>query len=254
MKKKQFLTVYTVSFTEHDPHTGLDRLTIGSYVRRGDAIRACAQYVIEKLERYSNMRHMLISDRYENVRGLLVDAGFDEDEIADLFFNDGSIAHFPKKMKNVLMRYLVDVIGGDAYYEIGSSVQNLVYRFDVDENDVESPEGLTLWTCITSGRDNENHDPDFENAFPETFLSEQDAHQCAIDDLKQYLDGYSRKEKDKILEDARVLLDSDGHFEFSLNDQVTRIWDVWRNPIDLGQGVKDGKQKRAHEESEESGA
>ncbi len=111
-----------------------------------------------------------------------------------------------------------------------------MYRFDVDENDVECDDGLHLWTCITSGRDYEDGDPEWEQAFPEVFLNEEDAVNCALNDLLSCMDGYEDEEKDKELQDARDSIEKRGYYEFKLNDMKSRRWDVWSTPLDIGGG------------------
>lgn len=232
-KIKRFLTVYTASSTERGPK-GIDHHVVsGSFLCRGDAIRECARDIMFTVGSRPAMRSLFVQD--ERVRKALKDGGMTDDMIDNLA-DDATMdedAIMDKAASN-LKDLLVDVIGGDGCMTFGSDMEE--FRFDVDENDVVCDDGLQLWTCITSGRDDEGHDPDFEQAYPEIFLDEEDAVRCAIDDLVQCLDGYEDDEKRTILAEARERLSEHGHFEFDLNDTRQRRWDVWFTPLGLGQG------------------
>lgn len=230
MKKKRFLTVYTVSSNEM--HNGsLLHGVAGSYLYRGDAIRECTDMVIDTIKRSRGKCMSLIED--VDLGEKLRDAGIDPLDACDVLEGNSVPKrgdNASRKVFEMAREYISDLLGSDGCVSIGDE------RFDVDENDVECSDGLQTWTCITSGRDDENHDPEFEQAFPEVFLSEDAAVECAIDDLKSCLEGYSRKEIRTIVDEAKDRINKDGHFEFDLNDSKTRIWDVWSTPIDIGQG------------------
>lgn len=248
-KVKSFLTVYTVTMTDVLPRSGLRHIAtpfvIGSYISRGDAIRECADYILGKLERDPELRGMFLEGEHgKDIRNVVIESGL-TDEDCDGLFCDNKVCgmEIPDKVKKALRPYLVDCIGGDGCYVVGSGCSSGPYfRFDVDENDVECRDGLQLWTCIRSGRDDEAHDPEFENAFPEVFLSEAGAVKCAIDDLKGFLDGYSSEEARIIVSEAKERLSEYGHFEFDSNNTHTVYWDIWSTPLDIGQGS--GKTSR----------
>lgn len=233
-KIKRFLTVYTASSTERGPN-GIDHHVVsGSFLCRGDAIRECARYIMFKVGARPSMRSLFVQDA--RVRKALKDGGMTDgmiDNLADDATKDED-AIMDKAAAN-LKDLLVDVIGSESCMTFGSDIEE--FRFDVDESDVVCDDGLQLWTCITTGRDDDAHDPEFEQAYPEIFLDEEDAVKCALDDLVQCLDGYEDDEKRTILAEARERLAEDGHFEFDLNDTRQRRWDVWYTPLDLGQGA-----------------
>lgn len=244
-KIKRFLTIYTVTMTEFSPDSGLGHITLGSYLLRGDAIRECANYIMERLELVPELRGIFLDWRSrDDIQNLAINSGMTKDECNALFC-DNKICGMPipDKFRDKLRTYLIDMIGQDGCYYIGdANKEQPFYRLDVDENDIECCEGLQLWTCIRSGRDDEDHDPEFENAFPEVFLSEDGAVKCAIDDLKGFLDGYSSEEARIIVSEAKERLSENGHFEFDPNDTHTVYWDIWSTPLDIGQGS--GKTSR----------
>ena len=227
--KKKFLTVYTVS--SYDEYNGsLFQSVAGSYLYRGDAIRECVDLVLDQLENSQEQRELFTDGEFG---GMLEDASIDLCDAWNALEKRCSVDKDDKvswKVLDMAREYISDLIGSDGCFFLGNA------RFDVDENDVECKDGLQMWTCITSGRDDENHDPEFEQAFPEVFLSEDGAVDCAIKDLKSYLEGYSKKATQNIVSSAKERIKKDGHFEFCLNDSKTRIWDVWSTPIDIGQG------------------
>lgn len=61
-KKKRFLTVYTVSYADHEHLEPLTGGVIGSWLRRGDAIKNCTDYVMERLELRADIRYSLFND------------------------------------------------------------------------------------------------------------------------------------------------------------------------------------------------
>lgn len=227
--KKKFLTVYTVSSVD-EYNNSLCHNVVGSYLYRGDAIRECVDLVLNHLENSQEQREWFTDGDFG---GMLEDASIYLGDAWSAFEKRRSVDKDDKVSWNVLdmaREYISDLIGSDGCFYLGN------VRFDVDENDVECKDGLQLWTCITSGRDDENHDPEFEQAFPEVFLSEGDAVDCAINNLKSYLEGYSKEEIQTIVNEATDRINEHGHFEFDLNDSKTRIWDVWSTPMDMGQG------------------
>lgn len=221
-KVESFLTVYTVTMTDMLPRFGLGHFVAGSYLSRGDAVRACADYILDQLELLPEFRGLFLEGEKhgKDLRRMAIKAGLTEKECDGLFCDNKVCGmEIPDKVKKALRPYLVDCIGGDGCYIVDSGYSiGPSFRFDVDENDIECRDGLQLWTCIRSGRDDEDHDPEFENAFPEVFLSEAGAVKCAIDDLKGFLDGYSSEEARIIVSEAKERLSEYGHFEFDLND------------------------------------
>ena len=232
---KRFLTVYTASVTTNEPDWPISHLVLGSYLSRGDAIRKCADYVIEQMALLGQVR--LLAGHDDRIVDALKDYGMSDDGIAGLPIDRKMCGwEIPDGPRKVIEEVIVDVLGGDSCFILKSQTGALEFRYDVDENDVEGSEGLQLWTCITSGYDGESHDPEWEQAYPEAFLNEKDAIRCVLEDLMQCLEGYSKEDKKAIFNEAHDRIVEDGHFEFDLNDRKQRIWDVWSTPIDIGQG------------------
>lgn len=244
-KTKKFLTVYTVAMTESSPKRCLCHNTIGSYLSRDDAIRELADYILERLELIPALRGAFFDGHHgDELRRLAIKGGLTSEE-CDGLFCDNKVCGLaiPDGVKKAIRPYLIDCIGGDGCYIIGGVyVNSPEFRFDIDENDIECRDGLQLWTCIRYGRDDENHDPEFENAFPEVFLSEDNAIRRVIGDLREFLKGSTVEEIKSILSDAKESIIDRGHFEFALNDTHTVYWDVWSTPLDIGQGS--GKIRR----------
>ncbi len=235
-RNKVFLTVYTISEHVLVNNGTIAHDCLGSFIYRGDAIKELTDYSIDQLEDSLKLRRIAIEDTNHEIKDKLVDAGV-SDELIDRFFDNPFVSDsFEDRIRKVLAEYISDVLGSESCYVIGDS------RYDIDENDVECRDGLKLWTCITSGRDEEDHDKEFEDPFPEVFFFEKDAVDCAIGNLKSYLEGYSKKEIQNIVKSAKERINKDGHFEFDLNDSKTRIWDIWSTPIDIGHGC--GKIQR----------
>ena len=209
-KTKCFLTVYTASATVNEPDRPLSHLILGSYLSRGDAIRECADYVIQQMELRGQLRSVASED--DRIVKVLKEAGMSEDDIESLLVDNKVCGwEVQLKLRRAMRSIIVDIIGSDSCFILKSACGQYEFRFDVDENDVVGKGGLQLWTCIRSGRDYEEHDSEFENAFPEVFLSEAGAMKCAIDDLKDFLDGYSSKEARAIVSEAKGRLREGGH-------------------------------------------
>lgn len=231
-----FLTVYTVSSSEYYNDTLIHNVS-GSYLYRGDAIRECVNDVLMHLETSQIHIGWFIEGEFGDV---LRKASIDPCDAWKVLENRSSAKECDKvscRILDMAREYISDLIGSDGCFILDN------VRFDVDENDVECKDGLQLWACLTSGRDNERHDPEFEQAFPEVFLSEDEAVDCAINDLKSYLEGYSREEIRTIVKEAKDRINDNGHFEFDINDSKTRIWDIWYAPMNIGQGQKKTRRR-----------
>jgi hypothetical protein len=241
---KRFLTVYTVSVSDSAPEWPTGHLVAGSFLSRGKAIRYCADYVLQRIETIPEMR--CIAEKDEVLSGALLNAGLSDDDISNEF-NQGTKVCFElsRRVRNILRPVIVDKIGGDGCFILKAGCGRYEYRFDVDENDVVGKGGIQLWTCVTTGHDSPQHDPEWEQAFPEVFMSSRDAVDCAINDLLSCLDGYEEQDKKDIVAEAREALDEEGWYEFELNDSTSRRWDVWSTPLDIGQGS--GKIQRVSE-------
>ena len=201
-KIKKFLTVYTVSVNDSVPGWPVGHFVAGSFLSRGEAIRHCADYVLQRIETIPEIR--CIAEKDTVLSGALLRAGMSDEDIANEF-NQGDKVLFAlsRRARNILR------------------------------------------PVITTGRDSVGHDPEWEQAFPEVFMSSRDAVDCAINDLMACLEGYSEQTKSDVLQEAREALDENGWYEFDLNDSTSRRWDVWSTPLDIGQGA--GKIQRVSE-------
>lgn len=243
-KIKRFLTVYTVSVSGNAPEWPIDHFVAGSFLSRGAAIRHCADYVIQQMELRGQLRSVASKD--DRIVKALKGTGMSEDDIESLLIDNKVCGwEIPLKPRRAMRSMIVDIIGGESCFILKSACGRYEYRFDVDENDVVGKGGIQLWTCVTTGHDSPRHDPEWEQAFPEVFMSSRDAVDCAINDLLSCLDGYEEQDKKDIVAEARAALDENGWYEFELNDSTSRRWDVWSTPLDIGQGA--GKIQRVSE-------
>lgn len=237
---KKFLTVYTTSFTERAGNEIIGHVVSGSFIHRGDAIRECAYDVIFYVVARPAMKSLFVND--ERVRKTLKDSGMPANMIDGLLDPvAGGEIELMDKAADAIKEMIIDEIGGQGCIVFRSDLAE--FRFEIDENDIECPDGLQTWTCITSGVDSDNHDPEWEQAFPEVFLSEEEAVDCALKDLRQCLEGSDRVRE--IMKEARKCITYGGWYEYELNDSTTRRWDVWSTPIDVGQGRDHVKRPRS---------
>jgi hypothetical protein len=132
------LTVYTVSMSSSSKD-GLDHQVIGSYLSRGDAVRACADFVLDEIESRVDVRYA-----FYYLAGVvwneLAKAGINRLDYEGRFNELGRI-DLPYHLKDEMRKVIVDVIGEDACLIFGQEIHARMFRFDVDENDVEEEEG-----------------------------------------------------------------------------------------------------------------
>ena len=235
-RMKRFLTIYTATAVNTEPKWPMSQLLIGSFIYRGDAIRECAEYAVQLIETRPEVRELASRDK--RIVDAIKKTGMSEDDIDNMLYcRDKDVGwSIPSGARRAVKDVIVDEIGGEDVFILASDDGGREYRFDVDENDVVCKDGLRLWTCVTTGIDSFEHDPEWEQAYPEVFLTEKDAVQCAIDDLKMCMDGYdSRRIKEEIA-DAKESFKDCGWYKFDLNDEKSRRWDIWSTPIDIGTG------------------
>ena len=248
MKKSEprFLTVYTASVATADPLWPQAHLILGSFLRRGDAIRECVNHILLDIVRSQRVRLAAMKD--EGIICALKGIKMSDDEIEGLAGPQVAGWTIPERVAGAIRDNVTDAIGGEGCFILWSDGGEFEYRVDVDENDVEGKGGLQLWTCITTGKDYGNHDPEFGDPFPEVFLSEGAAMKCALDDLRVFLEGCSKEDVAVIMKDAEESLSNNGHFEFILDQHSfmevpegsapkCRRWDIWSTPLDIGNGT-----------------
>ena len=239
-KKKKgppFLTVYTVSSIDDKALDPMDSCTSGSFVRRGDAIRECANYILERMELRQDIRAAVYLDENHKLKEALAKE-FEVEWVERVLLGDDDNFSWEENesyrdLKKFLFDHFVDELGGQSCYYVDATLPDegtCKFCFDVTENDVEGT--MDAWTCVTSGR-TDNEDEQFEQAFPEIFLSKKEAFKCAIEDLKQYLEDADEKYVKDILKDAKDNLRKFGKFCYELNDSAMRRWDIWYTPITL---------------------
>lgn len=208
------LTVYTVSLTETRGGRVTDHLALGSWLQRGNALDEASQEMLDRIRDDPWAFRTLLADKEH---GRILDNAMDDDELKE---------------------GIRDELGESSCFCI--SDESMSFRIDVDENDVESLSGLETWVCVTSGVDLEGHNPEFEDAYPEVFLSHEAAIDCALRDLKLSMKG--RKGVKNVLAVAKAVLERDGKYSMMVGMLKLRRYDVWRVPINLGQGA--GKTAR----------
>ena len=151
------MDIYTVTSRDELDTEPSAQCVAGSYVSRGDALRECAEYVMERARaRPGDIGHMLRHDEYH--------------------------PDFPKRGGGRQKAYILDELGGQGCYYIHCRGYGTV-RFDVDENDVEGE----LWHTVTWG-DSDCEEPEFTTPWPEAFTSEEAAiysFYCYALDLKR---------------------------------------------------------------------
>lgn len=216
MKKVEdkFLTVYTVSLTEARGGRVTHHLTLGSWLQRGNALDEASQEMLDMIRNDPWVFRTLLADKEH---GHIADDVMDYDK---------------------LKAGIRDELGEDSCFCISDGGES--FRIDVDENDVESLSELETWVCVTSGIDLEDHNPEFEDPYPETFLSSEAAIDCALRDIKLNME--RRKGVKKVLAEAKAKLESDGKYSMMVGMLKARRYDIWRAPISLGQGA--GKTSR----------
>lgn len=245
MKKPPFLTVYTVIQTDDSLEKPTTTETIGSWVRRGDAIKACADHIMERMRLNSNFRSAVYNDdenpdlRTELERVAPADfvKSFFEDYNEKIWRSKVSpweTSKHAKAIAKVLVKYIEDELGGTGGYHIyrGDGYDE-TYNFDIMENDVEGV--LETFACVTSGK-TDNEDTEFEDPFPEVFLSEKEAVDSALKDLKYYLnypDKGDPKYVNEVMAEARANIRKYGKFCYQIHDGAMRQWDIYRTPIVL---------------------
>ena len=245
-KGRPFLTVYTVvrTFDTVNQCGSSNSDTIGSWIRRGNAIRECSTEIMKCIVLDCYVREAVYNDEnHPELRGMLDSVA--PADVVKSFFEDNDPAIWQAKtspweandharaIAKALVEYIEDELGGQGFYYVYYEAYGPAnYKFDILENDVEGT--MDAWTCVTSGETDEP-DEDFEIAFPEVFLSEKEAVKCAIDDLARYLKDKGAKPSSvkKTLEKAEKSLGRCGVFQYEVLSGAVRRWDIWHTPITL---------------------
>lgn len=242
-KRRPFLTVYTVTKTTDVIEAPLTNETLGSWIRRGDAIRECTDKIMQDIVVDTRIRAAVYTDdEHPSLRTELEKAA--PDDVVWSFFLDNDPAIWKansgpwevddnaRAIASTLADYISDELGGQSCYIVQDQYIGDTYRYDITENDVEGT--MEAWTCVTTGETDEP-DEDFETAFPEVFLSEKEAVKCALDDLKRYLKDKGAKPNSvkKILKEAEKSLVRCGVFQYEVLSGAVRRWDIWHTPVTL---------------------
>ena len=193
------MTIYSVTSTDDLEREPMDRCLIGSYTSRGQALDACVDYIMERLELRFDLAYSLAHD--EN-----------HPEAAKFFSErrkDGATV-VRKGCIGKLREHFRDVIGGEGGYIAHDGVNS--WHFDVDENDLVGE----MWHTVTWG-DSDCEDPEFTTPWPEAFTSEETAIKTFVDyalELKyarglEVSEGFRRWVYDSLREDGKIQLDLD---------------------------------------------
>lgn len=247
------ITVYTVSSGDATPDYA-ETNVVSTFLSRGDAIRNCAEYVLDRLELRDDIRYALMHNEndkglrelmhkdtgvsYEDIDRIFAFAQRAEGPLADCVFNE--LDKIPAEVYIWLRSYLVDEIGDDGAYRIYCDDKDGVlggpmwFNFDVTENCISDK--IDQWTCVTSGTD-DNDDPDFEfeEPFPEVFPTYGDAAACALNQIDDIVvEGYAKDEGLSPFNaniNAAKELAVNGWFEIELKNNRKRRWDIWYTPM-----------------------
>lgn len=209
------LTVYTASLTEARGGKVTHHLTLGSWLQRGNALDTASQEMLDMIRNDPGVFRTLLGDK-------------EHSHIAD------NVTDYDK-----LKAGIRDELGEDSCFCVSDG--SMSFRMDVDENEVESLTGLETWVCVTSGIDLDDHDPEFEDPYPEVFLSSEAAIDCALRDIKRNIE--RGKGVKKVLAEAKAKLECDGKYSMMVGMLKLRRYDVWRAPISLGQGARKTARK-----------
>lgn len=240
-KKPPFLTVYTVSSIDNKEDDPMESNTIGSYASRGRALRECADYILERMELRPDIRAAVYLDENNKLSDALAKE-FEGEWVERALLGDDNDFSWDENesyqdLKKFLFDYFVDELGGQSCYYVDAVLKDdghCIFNFDVTENDVEGT--MDAWTCVTSGS-SDNEDEQFEQAFPEVFLSEKDAVNCALEYLRNHLNGADDDYIKKVIKEAKDDFKKFGKFCYHLNDQYMRRWDIWYTPILLSGNI-----------------
>lgn len=221
----------------------MDSITIGSFVRRGDAIRECANYILDRMELRQDIRAAVYLDENHKLRDALAKE-FEGEWVERVLLGDNDNFSWEENesyqdLKKFLFDHFVDELGGQSCYYVDAVLKDeghCLFDFNVTENDVKGT--MDAWTCVTSGIYNKGD----QFTVPKVFLSKKEAFNCAIEDLKQYLEGGEDDYIKSVLKDAKADFKKFGRFCYHLNDDVMRRWDIWYTPIVLSGKIPDAGQ------------
>jgi len=253
------IEVYVVSSGDATPDYAETNI-MGVFTSRGDAIRECAEYIMDRLDIRDDIRYALTHN--ENDKGLRElmhkDTGVPVEDIDRIFSFGGKpeaalidqVSRYPEEIPEELYRwlnaYLEDMIGGDGGYHImctddyGVLGGPMWFDFDVTENCVSGD--IDQWTCVTSGEDgNDAPDFEFEEPFPEVFPTYVDAAACALNQIEDIVEeGYAKDESLTLFNvkiKAAKELAVNGWFEIEMKNNRKRRWDIWHTPVSIKKGT-----------------
>lgn len=193
------MTIYTVISVDELDMEPIDYNIAGSYVRRGDALRECAKYILERAGMRCDLEHMLLHD--ENHKD------------------------FPRRGKKKRLEYLLDVLGSDGYYCIYCEGYGS-FHFSVYENDVEGE----FYELVTWG-DSDLEDPCFTTPGCEVFTDKALALLAAANYARDLICQYNGNSKERAQKEANEIaraLDEDGEFMLPLDDGTAVHWKLCR--------------------------
>lgn len=196
------MTIYTVISVDELDMEPIDYNIAGSYVRRGDALRECAKYILERAGMRCDLEHMLLHD--ENHKD------------------------FPRRGKKKRLEYLVDRLGGDSCYCIYCEGYGS-FHFSVFENEAKGE----VFSLVTWG-DSDIEDPAFTTPTGESYDSEDSAVESAESYAFELLMEYKYKSDKAARNEARRIgrtLRKDGEARLDLDDGAAVHWKLDHRPL-----------------------
>lgn len=141
-KRKVVYSVLSVDVKSDDP-VQVD--VVGSYCDKEDAVRACADYIIERIRDRPDIRYALYNDVNHNDtlrKELKVKSGVSYARLKTMFkYKISENWELPKNVRDVLWGYLRWNIECFGQYEIVTDMESDIgfetYIFDVQENHLE---------------------------------------------------------------------------------------------------------------------
>lgn len=140
-KRKVVYSVMSVDVKSDDP---VQADVVGSYCSKEDAVRACADYIIERIRDRPDIRYALYNDvNHKDAlrKELKAKSGVSYARLKTMFkYKMSEYWELPKNVRDVLWGYLRWNIECFGPYEIGTDMESDIgvetYIFDVQENPI----------------------------------------------------------------------------------------------------------------------
>lgn len=116
------MKVHSVVSLDITPDEPIDGTVIGTFHNRANAIKECADYIIERLYLRADIRYAFMHDEnHPELEGNLSDkAGIPFSEVEEMFSYDVNDDEWnmPPEVESFIKEWLVDEIRAGGYYEI----------------------------------------------------------------------------------------------------------------------------------------